>query len=335
MGRRKKNKPAPTGHHHPYEGGTHTTQVASITPNQQTEEHHNTAEDKKAHGKDYWYSRFVRRPIRQFYIRCLLCWRKADPNGIIAFGTILLGLIGVGGLILTYESLQDSRQIFRETQKPSVSLGRRDGVLAEFVVPQDATLPDQNVGIKIYVQNGGQSAALTVNLGLLPLNLVLNGIGMGQSAPPKVPLQVNRFQHVLRSRNQNGGWGVSGGSPVSIPPQSEYIYYFPDQVTREQYDSMIQGRRTLLLNGICEYCDSFGEYSCRQFELFWQGAPINTFSEISETDCTMFYGYPPQTTLGETYLLPCEQPDEREERENEERKELLKRAANPPPAKPN
>lgn len=189
------------------------------------------------------------------YLRCRRWWRDADSNKIIAFGTILLGALGIAGLVLTYEALSDNRKAFEATQRPFVSLGRKDGTIAEFVVPKDPDLPDQNVGIKIYLQNGGQSPALTPNLGLLPLNLVLNGIGTGQSTPPKVPLQKNNFQHLLRSADKNGGHQSNAGV-ASIAPQSEYVYFFSDQISREQYESMIRGQRALMLMGICEYCDA-------------------------------------------------------------------------------
>ena len=86
--------------------------------------------------------------------------------------------------------------------------------------------------------------------------------------------------------------------------------------------------------GICEYCDALGQYTCRQFELFWQGPPLNAFSEINEMDCALLYGYPPKAIPGQKYLLPCEQPDEREAREKQERAELLRRAATAPTSPP-
>lgn len=56
----------------------------------------------------------------------------------------------------------------------------------------------------------------------------------------------------------------------------------------------------------------------------------STFSEVNEMDCAMSYGYPPIVIPGQKYLLPCEQPNEREAREKQERIEMLKRAATPP-----
>jgi hypothetical protein len=135
----------------------------------------------------------------------------------------------------------------------------------------------------------------------------------------------------MRAGSKNGSHSESG-APASIAPQSEYVYYFSDQVSREQYESMIQGRRALILTGICEYCDALGQYTCRQFTLFWQGPPFNAFSEVSNTDCALFYGafsHRPNVTPGQRLLHPCEQPNEREAREKQERTALLKRAASP------
>jgi hypothetical protein len=165
-------------------------------------------------------------------------------------------------------------------------------------------------------------------------SLVLNAVGTGPSTPPKVPLRQNSFQHLKRFRNEYGGIGTIGGGFESIAPQSEYVYFFPDQFSQEQYESMIRGQRSLMLTGICEYCDALGNYTCRKFTLFWQGPPFNTFSKIAEMNCAWEYGYPPIPARGQRYLLPCEQPDEREKREKQERKEMLKKAASPPQGPP-
>jgi hypothetical protein len=76
-----------------------------------------------------------------------------------------------------------------------------------------------------------------------------------------------------------------------------------------------------------EYCDEFGHYSCERFMLFWDGPPLNQFTEDAEDDCALFYSYPAPSIPGQHYLLPCEQPDEREAREKQESNEIARRAA--------
>ncbi len=140
---------------------------------------------------------------------------QLDPNRIVAIGTLLLGIVGVIGLRLTYDSLLESRQAFESTQRPVISVGRKDGTVAEFVVPQDPTLADQNVGIKVYLQNAGQSAALSPKLGLLPMNIIIDGIGAMPSAQPKTPLQKNAFTPLSRYKDRNGNY-IGGEDAISI-----------------------------------------------------------------------------------------------------------------------
>jgi hypothetical protein len=91
-------------------------------------------------------------------------------------------------------SAQTAEKLRLFTERPLVSLGRKDGTVAEFTVP-DNTVPDRKVGLKIYLQNGGQSPALTPNVGLLMGNMETL-VRIGQPPPPQQPpiLQEPRFQ---------------------------------------------------------------------------------------------------------------------------------------------
>jgi len=81
----------------------------------------------------------------------------------------------------------------------------------------------------------------------------------------------------------------------------------------------------MIVEGICEYCDLFGQYTCREFSLFYQGPPFNSFYVTSELNCVNMF-QPRKAAPGEVNLLPCEQPRERQEREARERQKMLKRA---------
>jgi hypothetical protein len=268
----------------------------------------------------YRYFRFVWRSVRR--------WCKLDWNKAAGIATLVVALTSVATLGYTAKSLKDGRKAFEATQRPSVSIGRKDGKIAEFAVPS-SDVADPNVGIRIFVQNGGQSAALTPNLGLLPLNVTFSGIGTPPSKPPVVPLMQNDFHHLVRYTSSKS---LPGGDTSSIAPQSEYSFVFRDQVTRETYDSLMQGKSLLLISGICEYCDLLGNYTCRWFSLSWRGPPFNEFSKDGETDCALLYSYPPKAMPDQRYLLPCEQPEEREAREKYERADILKKAEPSPPA---
>lgn len=225
---------------------------------------------------------------------------------------------------LTRNALKETRTEYTAGQRPFVSLGRKDGTIAEFVDPKT---PNVLAGIKVYLQNGGHSPALTPNIAITT-TLILNAIGTEPEAHPFRP-QLPQFQNLTRYRYiKGGGWGGTG-TRGSIPPGSEYVYFAPNILSQEQLMSMRQGKRTLMLTGVLEYCDELGNYSCRQFTLFFQGPTIDAFSEVTETDCAFMYTYPPRQPNQE-FLLPCEQPDEREAREHQEKQELARRAMEAP-----
>lgn len=270
-------------------------------------------------------------------------WRRIkeyDANKVIAVGTLVVAFTGVLGVWLTLNSLKQSQQNFsrglRETrsdfeatERPVLGLGRKDGVVAEFAVPNAASL-DRYVGLRIYVENSGPSAALTPNLQVYRPPLVIFAKGQKPMRPLAPAAGTQPPTHLLRVRNKGGALEtVGGGAPIA--PGSERMYSFPDLLTKQEYESMVAGGRTMLLNGFCEYCDEFGNYRCQQFTLYYQGAPFNAFSVIDSVDCSSMYAYPRKRVPGAHYLLPCEQPAEREADQARERALLLKEAESPSP----
>jgi hypothetical protein len=165
---------------------------------------------------------------------------------------VIITLFGFGIGIFTLRRLTESndltRQNFQATQRPYVSLGRKDGTLAEFVEPKDKS-PTEPVGIKLYFQNAGQSAALTPNVGILATTLFLTK-GASPSVHPFRP-QSDNFQHLFRIRTGSSvsvGTGGGGGAG-SIAPQSEFIHLSPRQVSEEQLSALRAKQRLLILNG--------------------------------------------------------------------------------------
>ncbi len=228
---------------------------------------------------------------------------------------------------LTKKALEDTEQQFAISKRPYVSLGRKDGTIAEFVASEDPTVP---VGIRLYMQNGGQSPALNPEIALRLKMLFITAKGQTAHPKDKYPYQGKgeAFSFITRYKVKNSLYAQSsGGSGTSIPPQSEYIHDSPSQVSLEQYRLLQTGERFLMLFGMLQYCDELGNYTCRQFTLSFNGPPTDAFTEIDEMDCAPLYFYPnPPGPLTTEYLLPCEQTDERNQREKQERDAMLKAA---------
>ena len=236
--------------------------------------------------------------------------------------TTILAITAVITNLQTCNALRDSRQAFQTSQRPDVNLGRKDGTVADFVF--DTEHPDTLVGLKVYLQNGGQSAALNPRVSI-NVAFILNSVGVSSEANPYQP-RTESFDYTYRYKTKGGSGGTA--STDSIPPQSEYVHYVPNLFSSQQLQDFRDGRRTPILSGMLQYCDVFGNYTCGMFELFWNGSPMNAFAVINQSDCTLLYRYPknPPPENGK-YILPCEQPAERDEREKAERAEMLKQGA--------
>ncbi len=236
--------------------------------------------------------------------------------------TAMLAFTAIITNFQTCLALRDSREAFRTSQRPYVNLGRKDGTIADFAF--DKEHPDKPAGLKVYLQNGGQSAALNPRVSIF-MALILNGVGTSSEANPYQP-HPESFDYIYRYKSKGGVGGAY--SMDSIPPQAEYVHYVPNLFSSEQLQSFRDGRRAPVLRGMLQYCDEFGNYTCGMFGLFWNGPPMNGFTVTDQADCTFLYSYPknPPPDNGE-YVLPCEQPAERDEREKAERAEMLKRGS--------
>ena len=71
--------------------------------------------------------------------------------------------------------------------------------------------------------------------------------------------------------------------------------------------------RPFAVRGTFEYCDSFHNYACRNFDLMYRRAPYNRFMLIGEDECSGVQTavLNPDTDL--EYLSPCDTGVEREE----------------------
>ncbi len=260
------------------------------------------------------------------YWRRQIFWQAATAiAAILAFGAAAIYAgFAHQSVIQQAKANHLAAQNFELSQRPYLSLGRKDGTVAEFTVPNDLTV-NQPIGLKLYFQNGGLSPALAVNIGLLFPPQILVSAGANPTLKQPFQPQHRGFNFVLRSRDKNGGMNYSAGG-ISIAPQSEYVYSLPHQFSQEEWQDVLKGEGAPIINGVFAYCDEFGHFSCRFFSLDYEGPPENVFFESPETNCANMYGYPPAKS-GQIYLLPCEQPNEREEREKKERQDMIEAAA--------
>lgn len=188
-------------------------------------------------------------------------------------------------LKLAAKASQNAANIASDTLQISqgayVSMGRKDGVIAEFRKSKDPKLRD---GMVIYFQNSGHLPA-KFNWGLSnwftrsPL-IVLPG------AKPFAPMMKTRDKKTGAVEETGSTDGNIGGDSIrevavgSLPPSF--------------VDSLFNENKLFEVNGTYEYCDELGTYSCKLFALAYQHSPYGSFRVLSEYDC------PDRSFLGNT-----------------------------------
>jgi hypothetical protein len=169
---------------------------------------------------------------------------------------------------------EEARTSFAVSQQPYVSLGDKDGTIAEFIEPKSS---DEKVSVRIYFQNGGPSPALTPNVMIFPPIIIPSDMKI-------FGLPTKPSQHLLRYKD-SGGSQLEGSGVGSIPPQSVYVFVIPDLLTSDQAESVKDGTAAMRIEGWMEYCDNLGEYSCRDFVIDTANPPRGIFSEWTDSDC--------------------------------------------------
>jgi hypothetical protein len=205
------------------------------------------------------------------------------------------------------ESNRFTREALQITQRSYVTIGRKDGVIGTFRTPDD---PKKDAGIVIYFQNSGHLPA-KFNWGTLrdPEMVVPPGF-VAKSQHP--------FKLMTRTRNRkDGSEGERNGPGVMIAGDS---LVEADVVTmpQEKVLELSQGsNRLFLINGAFESCDELGDYSCKEFMIYYQGAPYNRFSLMTENECIAGFYQVPHPDPNIEYLPPCKTIAEREQKKNQ------------------
>lgn len=179
---------------------------------------------------------------------------------------------------------------FVASQRPYVSIGKRDGTIGAFVDPLDAK---GKAAVVLYFHNGGNLPASGFNVRLFV-----------------VPTPYRDY-HMARLRNRTMDLTVYLGGLKDIARDSDNTELFPNLYSQADVMSARAGSKTIALNGFFEYCDAFGEYVCRDFTIGFD-APTNGFDLLSIKSCGG-YEYPlvnPQLPADLEYVSPCPNPNE-------------------------
>ncbi|HUY20255.1 MAG TPA: hypothetical protein VMV15_13595 [Candidatus Binataceae bacterium] len=194
---------------------------------------------------------------------------------------------------LLWDTYRESQRVFVASERPYVSLGNRDGRVAEFRLE-----PDGSSAVVIYFFNAGRTPAL---------NLVTNL----WSSRPGVKQEPQR--HIERFKDPAGGVVDSVPGPV-IPGQGTHSDYLPLRWTPsvDELKAIRDGKR-FAIGGTFEYCDQFGHYRCQGFWARYRPPPVDDFVQYAAPSCWVPPPVPPFSEIGGKKIrmvaLPrCEQP---------------------------
>jgi hypothetical protein len=208
-------------------------------------------------------------------------WRMILEGVVVAVG-IYVAFIYSRQLTQMIESNRISREAFLTSQRPFITIGRKDGVLADFLMPDD---PHNGAAIVIYFQNNGHLPA-KFNWGLT------TDIAVVMPSADIPPIKATHpFGRMTRTRSKkNGSINYSTGA-VMLGGDAMYVGDAAS-IPADTIDKLKHRGQTIMINGAFEYCDALGNYSCREFNLYYQEFPIRRFSLMDDRTCFPGIGVP-------------------------------------------
>lgn len=202
------------------------------------------------------------------------------------------------------------------SQRPYMRLGKADGTIAKYTAPTGNT---KKGTIVLYFRNTGPVAAI---------NFLTNVVRVVPSDKALFSQQDRGERHIERWQVWEGsvfpGQVSTGGDMVEANSIEEVVLDEKWTPTIEEWKLIDGGKseNSFSITGNLEYCDSWGKYHCEMFYLYYRPAPLSRFT-AQMSRCLR--GFPPLSDPSEiaraddtsaTPLARCEQPEEREEKEN-------------------
>jgi hypothetical protein len=183
----------------------------------------------------------------------------------------------------TAESLRRSDEAFRISERPYITFGRKDGVLAEITETKD---PTQWPTMTLYLQNAGHLPAQNVCVSTLI------------TATPifKVPAEQN--QPLIRQRGLDGQGHMQTleNACPTIGGDSAYAHLITKFFPQETLDRVRAEKSSdFRLSVVIQYCDPFGRYCCKNASFQYIG---DNLRELGELDCGKDYGSVPDLPPG-------------------------------------
>jgi hypothetical protein len=195
------------------------------------------------------------------------------------------------------ETAKDSLRI---SQGASVTIGNKDGVVADFVIPKE---PDKKVEIVIFFQNTGHVPARfswslepAFGSGPAPSGIEYTHPNLGMAGMLLLGMQSKKPG--LRSRQPETTSTTIGGGSTYISTLG--------QISKEGLDAPPYREGNLIIFGSYEYCDDLGNWVGHTFAIKYRNnAPISSLSFNLEFDTEMPWMNIPPDSDTTHYYIPC------------------------------
>lgn len=231
-------------------------------------------------------------------------WYK-DRTVLLQGGTIFVGSVVAVIYACQLRQMIKSNTLTKQTleisQRASVVLGRKDGILAEFVYPTN--LADK-AGILIYFQNSGHSPA-KINWGLDSITEIPTSFPI---KPATAPTTTDKpFLRMKRTRSKKDRNAVSE-TGQTIGGDSLFFDYIDIPITGRRLAEIREKGGIIMGTVSLDFCDSLGTYNCTTFSVAYQGKPLDRFKMLDAIECLPEWGRAkPDPDVEE--LSPCKMED--------------------------
>lgn len=201
------------------------------------------------------------------------------------------------------ESNKITLQTLKVSQGAYVTIGRKDGVVADFIIPKDAK---QNAEIVIYFQNSGHLPAEFAwgTVGPILLTSKTKNYTGISSVHPYQGLSYRTRDKKNGSIGQGGGSNIIAGDSILVSTLGT--------ISQKDLASLAVDQKGFIILGMFGYCDELGTYSVRLFGLRYRNnAAQNSLTFDLANDSAGPILPLPQSTDTTEYLPPCKTLNEK------------------------
>jgi hypothetical protein len=173
-------------------------------------------------------------------------------GGVTAVATVAIGILTFAYVNYSKRQWQVAQDSLRIGQRAYVTIGKKDGVVADFIIPKD---PSQDAEIVLYFHNSGHvpaTFAWAPSIGLLGEgSKSKSGIVFTHPGMPMFPFM-----------------GLKGqGTELSIIAGDSIFVSTLGRISQRDLEQLPKNDPSLLILGSYEYCDELGDHESRMFGL--------------------------------------------------------------------